>query len=146
MISRKHLFLLFLINCVVCDKAAKKYSKEVNEPKLQDPLEPNFRTLQKPFRMAKLNLVFTKAQARLSEPKLRSLFTELKIHDKEEILWKQLNSEQQDKEGIKAAELRKKLIGIMSTYDLLEHFDETQNPEEVKKFKVRELLGLRRRK
>lgn len=91
--------------------------------------------MSKPFRMAKLNLVWTKAQHRLSEPKLRSLFTELKIHDKEELAWKHLNAEHKDKDGLKAAELRKKLIGIMSTYDLLEHFDETQNPEEVKKYK-----------
>lgn len=61
--------------------------------------------------MAKLNLVWTKAQHRLTEPKLRSLFTELKIHDKEELAWKHLNAEHKDKDGLKAAELRKKLIG-----------------------------------
>lgn len=86
--------------------------------------------------MAKLNLVFSKAQLRLTETKLRSLFTELKIHDKEELAWKHLNAEHKDKDGLKANELRKKLIGIMSTYDLLEHFHDTEDPEEVQKFKV----------
>lgn len=72
---------------------------------------------------------------RLTEPKLKSLYTELKIHDKEELNWKQLNSQHKDKDGLKEAELRKKLIGIMSTYDLLHHFDETENPEAVKQFR-----------
>lgn len=82
--------------------------------------------------MAKLNLVWTKAQHRLTEPKLKSLYTELKIHDKEELNWKQSQGQHKDKEGLKESELRKKLIGIMSSYDLLQHFDETQDPEAVK--------------
>ena len=61
---------------------------------------------------------------------------ELKIHDKEEIAWKQLNSQHKDKDGLKANELRQKLIGIMSTYDLLEHFEDTQNAEKLKPYKV----------
>lgn len=64
------------------------------------------------------------------------MFTELKIQDKEELSWKQLNAQHQDKDGLKEAELRKKLIGIMSTYDLLEHFDETQDPELLKHHKA----------
>lgn len=48
---------------------------------------------------------------RLTEPKLKSLFSELKIHDKEEITYKRLKSEGSDKEGLKEAEMRKKLIG-----------------------------------
>lgn len=60
---------------------------------------------------------------------------ELKIQDKEEIAWKQLNSQHKDKDGIKADELRRKLIGIMSTYDLLEHFDETEDKEKTKPYK-----------
>lgn len=46
-----------------------------------------------------------------------------------------MNSQHKDKDGLKDAELRKKLIGIMSTYDLLHHFDETQNAEVVKQYK-----------
>lgn len=66
---------------------------------------------------------------------------DLKIHDKEEIQWKQLSSQHKDKDGLKEAELRKKLIGIMSTYDLLEHFDDTQDPAKTKEYRVRVLRG-----
>lgn len=52
-----------------------------------------------------------------------SLYTELKIQDKEELEWKQIHAET-DKDGLKAANLRTKLIGIMNKYDLLEKFDE----------------------
>lgn len=48
---------------------------------------------------------------RLTEPKLKSLFSELKIHDKEELAWKRLAAEGLDKDGLKEAELRKKLTG-----------------------------------
>lgn len=61
---------------------------------------------------------------------------ELKIHDKEEIAWKQLNSQHKDKDGLKENELRQKLIGIMSSYDLLEHFEDTQDVDKTKPYKV----------
>lgn len=60
---------------------------------------------------------------------------ELKIQDKEEITWKQLNSQHKDKDGLKENELRRKLIGIMSSYDLLEHFEDTQDREKTKPYK-----------
>ncbi|XP_055906877.1 alpha-2-macroglobulin receptor-associated protein-like [Eupeodes corollae] len=117
-------------------KQSRKYSKEANAPYFTtESYDPDFRNLQRPFRMSKLNLVWTKAQQRLTEPKLKSLYMELKIQDKEEIGWKQLNSQHKDKEGLKAAELRQKLIGIMSSYDLLEHFEETQDATKTKPYK-----------
>ncbi|CAD6992592.1 alpha-2-macroglobulin receptor-associated protein [Ceratitis capitata] len=136
-------------------KQTKKYSREANEqeyakqkqhkskPKSDqgesklttERYDPDFRNLQRPFRMAKLNLVWAKAQNRLTEPKLKSLYMELKIQDKEEIAWKQLSSLHKDKEGIKEAELRQKLVGIMSTYDLLEHFEDTQDSDKIKPYK-----------
>lgn len=78
---------------------------------------------------------------RLTEPKLKSLFTELKIHDKEELKFKHQKSEISKNsfgdDGLEEAELRKKLIGIMSTYDLLEVMDveDVNNPELYKKHK-----------
>lgn len=99
------------------------------------------RSLQKPFRVAKLNLLWSKAVHRLTEPKLKSLFTELKIHDKEELAYKHQKSEKPKdfNDGLKEAELRKKIIGIMSTYDLLEvmdvEVDAVNNPELYKKHK-----------
>lgn len=56
------LFSICLIENSLCDKKHKnKYSAEANIPNL-DKYEPDIRELQKPFRMAKLNLVFSKAQ------------------------------------------------------------------------------------
>uniref|UniRef100_A0A182JU11 Alpha-2-macroglobulin RAP C-terminal domain-containing protein n=1 Tax=Anopheles christyi TaxID=43041 RepID=A0A182JU11_9DIPT len=112
------------------EKAHSKYSKYANALPDSEIYEPDFRNIQRPFRMAKLNLVWTKAQHRLTEPKLKSLYTELKLHDKEEITYKQLK--EKDKDGLKEAELRNKLVSIMSTYGLLEHFDDTQDPEKYK--------------
>lgn len=68
------IFLGLSVSIVSCDKPHKKYSKDMNEPKkvdsdenyerpvLRDIEEPNFRTLKTPYRMAKLNLVWSKAQ------------------------------------------------------------------------------------
>lgn len=49
---------------------------------------------------------------RLSEPKLKSFYSDLKLHDKEEIAYKHfIATGNSDKDGLKEAELRKKLIG-----------------------------------
>ncbi|XP_055526179.1 alpha-2-macroglobulin receptor-associated protein [Wyeomyia smithii] len=128
--------LLVVAGFASAEGPSDKYSKTANTLQDTENYDPDFRNLQLPFRMAKLNLVWSKAKHRLTEPKLKSLFTELKIHDKEELAWKQLNSQHKDKEGLKEAELRKKLIGIMSTYGLLEHFDDTQDPEKYKHYKA----------
>lgn len=97
------------------------------------------RNLQKPYRVAKLNLLWSKAVHRLTEPKLKSLFTELKIHDKEELAYKHQKSEKPKdyNDGLKEAELRHKLTGIMSTYDLLEvmDLDDINNPDVYQKHK-----------
>lgn len=94
---------------------------------------------------------------RLTDTKLQSIFSDLKIHDKEEIAYKHFKSDGKDPEGLEEARLRKKLIGnsnnlatliflllyqiylyiylikgIMSTYGLLEHFADTENPELLK--------------
>lgn len=112
----------FLICSTICEN---KYSKNANEKKKTDV---DFRTLEKPFRMNKLNLVWSKAQHRLTEPKLKSLYSDLMIQDKEELTLKRLMSDGGDKEGLKEAEIRRKLTNIMSAYGLREHFDENAPP------------------
>ncbi|XP_039750609.1 alpha-2-macroglobulin receptor-associated protein isoform X1 [Pararge aegeria] len=99
-----------------------KYSRTANEKKKGDI---DFRTLEKPFRMNKLNLVWLKAQQRLTEPKLKSLYSDLMIQDKEEITYKRVKSEGGDKEGLREADLRRKLTTIMSNYGLREHFEDS---------------------
>lgn len=94
------------------------------------------REIDRPFRMAKLNVLWVKAKHRLTDPKLQSLFSDLKIHDKEEIASKHFRAEGKDRDGLGVARLRKKLIGIMSTYGLLEHFAETEDPQLLKRHKA----------
>lgn len=59
----------------------------------------------------------------MTEPKLRSLYTDLKLQDKEELQWKQAFSDT-DKDGVREAKLRRQLITIMTNYDLLDTFGE----------------------
>ncbi|XP_053593319.1 alpha-2-macroglobulin receptor-associated protein [Microplitis demolitor] len=137
-------FLLNLSAILVIDQCQglNKYSAEANKPnKKKDfdskeiPVPVSIKELDKPYRMAKLNLVWTKAKHRLTDVKLQSLFSDLKMHDKEELVYKHYKEEGKDTEGLEAARLRKKLIGIMSTYGLLEHFAETDDPELLKHHK-----------
>ena len=59
----------------------------------------------------------------MSDTKLKSLFGELKLLDKEEIVWKKLRSEGKDKDGVKEAELRKKFLVTARLYGLSEEYD-----------------------
>lgn len=109
--------------------AVNKYSAKANEPKYADSLQfPNsLRELDKPFRMAKLNLLWVKAKNRLTDTELRSIFSDLKIHDKEELAYKHMKAEGKDPYGEEEAQLRKKLLGIMSTYGILKRFEDTKD-------------------
>ncbi|XP_047531609.1 alpha-2-macroglobulin receptor-associated protein isoform X1 [Vanessa atalanta] len=121
MIRQRCISFIILTLFITCVFSENKYSRSSNEKKINDV---NFRTLEKPFRMNKLNIVWIKAQQRLTEPKLKSLYSDLMIQDKEEITYKRVKSEGGDKEGLKEAELRRKLTNIMSVYGLLENFEE----------------------
>lgn len=77
---------------------------------------------------------------RLTEPKLKSLYSELMILDKEEIIHKRMKSEGGDKDGMKEAILRKKLTSIMTNYGLREHFEDS--PSRQKEHDVRENINL----
>lgn len=119
--------------------AENKYSAAANEQKHdEDPLEvlTSLRDLDKPFRMAKLNVLWIKAKNRLTDTKLRSIFSDLKIQDKEEIAYKHFKGDGNDPNGEEEARLRKKLIGIMSTYGILDHFNDTEDPALLKKHKA----------
>ncbi|KAG7174057.1 alpha-2-macroglobulin receptor-associated protein-like [Homarus americanus] len=96
-----------------------KYSKEANK---------NVYLERNQFRMAKLNLLWDKALKRLAEPKLNLLQSELKMQDKEEMTLKKLKTDGGDKEGLKEAELRKKLRGIMVRYNLSDDLRDNRTP------------------
>ncbi|XP_046436585.1 alpha-2-macroglobulin receptor-associated protein isoform X2 [Neodiprion pinetum] len=131
------LVLSLLLGCNLCE-GLSKYSSAANAPAEDASIyvPTSVRELDKPFRMAKLNLLWSKAKHRLTEPKLQALFSDLKIHDKEEIALKHLKAESKDLEGLHEATMRKKLIGLMSTYDLLEHFTDTEDENILKRHKA----------
>ncbi|KAM3959735.1 alpha-2-macroglobulin receptor-associated protein isoform 2-T2 [Aphomia sociella] len=112
------ILVAFSVSLVLCEN---KYSRTANEKTKKGD---EFRSLEKPFRMNKLNLLWTKAQQRLTEPKLKSLYSDLMIQDKEEITYKRVKSEGGDKDGLKEADMRRKLTNIMTNYGLREHFED----------------------
>lgn len=77
---------------------------------------------------------------RLTEPKLQSLYTQMKMQDKEEIQYKQ-NNRDGDKDGSDAAKLRGKLIGIMKAYNLLDYSDHDKNEKPGKHDKYSKARG-----
>ena len=94
----------------------------------KDPIL-NYASLDKPFRMQKCNIAWDKARTKpLQESKLKLLYYELKLQDKEEIALKKLKSEIGDKDGLREAQVRKKFNGIMNTYGLVRE-DKSQNEE-----------------
>ena len=85
----------------------------------KDPIL-NYASLDKPFRMQKCNIAWDKARTKpLQESKLKLLYYELKLQDKEELALKKLKSEMGDKDGLREAQVRKKFNGIMNTYGLV---------------------------
>ncbi|XP_023329038.1 alpha-2-macroglobulin receptor-associated protein isoform X2 [Eurytemora carolleeae] len=80
----------------------------------------SYATVQSPFRMQKINLVWEKARLKmeLTETKLSKLYSELKVQDKEELTLKKFKSEGGDKEGLKENEIRKKFSMILTRYGM----------------------------
>lgn len=60
----------------------------------------------------------------------------MKLHDKEEITWKHLKAEGKDKDGLKEAELRKKLMTIMANYNLLDQADDVHDASKYRAHKA----------
>ncbi|CAG9861472.1 unnamed protein product [Phyllotreta striolata] len=142
------IFSFILLTLVIEIACHNKYTKEANQEakkqkknKAKDDIEPidmrpiSLKHLDRPFRMAKLNLLWSKAVLRLSESKLKSIFSDLKLHDKEEITWKHLRAEGKDKDGTMEAKLRKKLLIIMENYDLLDQAEDLSDSDKVKRWK-----------
>ncbi|XP_066149520.1 alpha-2-macroglobulin receptor-associated protein [Euwallacea fornicatus] len=152
MASNMPFFRFYVLICIFAiAECHNKYSKDANfhnKPQTnvntsQDTFKPGddlrpitLRHLDRPFRMAKLNLLWSKAIYRLTDSKLTSIFGELKLHDKEEITWKHLRAEGKDKDGLKEAQLRDKLKMIMTNYGLLDQMDDMDNDQKVHPYKA----------
>ncbi|XP_065567787.1 alpha-2-macroglobulin receptor-associated protein-like [Artemia franciscana] len=76
------------------------------------------------FKIQKLNLVWEKASQRLSEQKLKTLYSDLKVQEKEEIVLKRAIADGLDKEGLKEAETRRRLKGLLTRYGLADSFED----------------------
>ncbi|XP_072385722.1 alpha-2-macroglobulin receptor-associated protein [Diabrotica undecimpunctata] len=134
---------IFVINTTCYNKYSKEANLETNDvnKNKDDVDEPvdlrpiTLKHLDRPFRMAKLNLLWSKAVLRLSDTKLKSIFGDLKLHDKEEITWKHLRAEGKDKDGTMEAQLRKKLLQIMENFGLLDQADDISDVEKAKRWK-----------
>ena len=96
----------------------------------KDPIL-NYASLDKPFRMQKCNIAWDKARTKpLQESKLKLLYYELKLQDKEELALKKLKSDMGDKDGLREAQVRKKFNGIMNTYGLMRESSSTSGDED----------------
>nr|CAG4637169.1 EOG090X09CU [Ceriodaphnia reticulata] len=108
-------------------ESVNKYSKEANQPNESDAVnvgdKDSWKSVDKPFRLAKINLIWAKAQKRLTEFKLKTLYSELKVQDKEELQLKRLKADNMDKDGLLEADLRRKFGSIIERYGLGDHFD-----------------------
>lgn len=78
--------------------------------------------MDKPFRMQKLNLVWGKAVKKLPVEKLKSLYTDLKFQDKEELSLKKKKSEGFDKDGLKESLVLSSFKAILEKYNLQEEY------------------------
>ncbi|KFM79636.1 Alpha-2-macroglobulin receptor-associated protein, partial [Stegodyphus mimosarum] len=106
-------FLSLLFTSCMCNK----YSEKMNSPEYQKLL-----SLDKPFRMQKLNLVWEKAAKKMSPEKLKLLYTDLKFQDKEELAWKKQKAEGRDKNGLKEAVIQGSFKAILEKYHLVDDF------------------------
>jgi len=107
------LFLVVLISPALLNKKSDFY------PDAKTDIQ-NFASLQTPFRMQKMNLVWEKARLTmaLTETKLAKLYSDLKMQDKEELTLKRLKAEGGDKEGVKESEIRARFGLILKTYGM----------------------------
>lgn len=80
--------------------------------------EATFTESERPFRVLKVNQIWEKAQKLYSGPKLADLYAELKIQDKTELELKKLKAEDMDKDGMKEAEVRRRLMDILERYNM----------------------------
>ena len=55
---------------------------------------------------------------KLNDNKLKQLFSELKVHDKEHLALKRLKADNGDKDGLREAEIRKQVMILLLGLDL----------------------------
>jgi len=77
------------------------------------------------FRMNKLNMIWKKAQNKMSEQKLSDFRRLLELQDRAEIRWKELKAKGGDEDGEMEAMIRQKFARILEQFGLEKHLDPT---------------------
>lgn len=85
-----------------------------------------------PFRMNKLNIVWQKAQKKMSVQKLADLRRLLELQDRAEIKWKDVKAYGGDEDGEMEATLRRKFYRILEQFGLEKHFDGVDEGNEIR--------------
>ena len=80
-----------------------------------------------PFRLRKLNMIWQKAQNKMSEQKLQTFRRLLEMQDKAEIRWKELKTSGGDDDGEMEAMLRLKFSRILEQFGLEDHVKDEGN-------------------
>ena len=78
---------------------------------------------ENPFRMKKLNLIWRKAQNKMSERKLSDFRRLLEMQDRAEMKWKEVKANGGDETGEREAILRRKFAYILEEFGLEKHLD-----------------------
>ena len=90
-------------------------------------LETEIGESETPFRMNKLNMIWKKAQNKMSEQKLSDFRRLLELQDRAEIRWKDLKAKGGDQDGEMEAMIRQKFARILEQFGLEKHLDATDH-------------------
>jgi len=90
-------------------------------------LETGIGESETPFRMNKLNMIWKKAQNKMSEQKLSDFRRLLELQDRAEIRWKDLKAKGGDQDGEMEAMIRQKFARILEQFGLEKHLDATDH-------------------
>ncbi|RUS72670.1 hypothetical protein EGW08_019566 [Elysia chlorotica] len=105
------LILSSIICVLIIYTNASKYSKSAND-------DIDYEREEKPFRMKKVNLLWTKGKKKLSSRKLADLYAELSVHDKYEAHLKKIRAANKDEDGTLEAKVMKSYALIVDHFGL----------------------------
>ncbi|CAL1532641.1 unnamed protein product [Lymnaea stagnalis] len=101
---------------------SNKYSQTANT-------DINLENQDKPFRMKKTNLLWSKAQERLSSVKLAELYADLQVHDRQELHLKKMKGDNFDKDGQYEARVLASYRRIIEDFGLEDVFFGNEIPD-----------------
>ncbi|CAG5131934.1 unnamed protein product [Candidula unifasciata] len=115
--------IIICISLVADVCASSKYSKEAQGIDRHDT-DLDFQNTENPFRMKKVNLLWTKGRQVLPSVKLAELYADLKVHDKHEAHLKKLRAQDLDQDGDMETKVLTNYRRIVHDYGLDENFSQ----------------------